>query len=40
MKLLKNSFDNYTNSYINIHNIKELESIDSISDLKNLIFFG
>ena len=40
MKLLKNRFDNYTNSYINIHNIKELESIDSISDLKNLIFFG
>jgi len=37
MKILKNNFDNYTNSFVKIHNLKEL---DNINDFKNLIFFG
>lgn len=40
MKILKNNFDNYTNSFIKIHNLKELDKLNETNYFKNLIIFG
>ena len=40
MKLIKNTFDNYLNNYINIHNNSILNSINNINDFNNLIIYG
>lgn len=40
MKLVKDTFDNYLNNYVNIHNNSILNSINNIDDFTNLIIYG